>query len=94
MPGVEDPYPYEAYSAGTRYRATRKWELEFSETVSTSSNQDLNSTFTLRRLGHDFVTEIEFGYVAGEGSRFGISLVPLLTWKAGSLGLMDRWIGP
>jgi len=84
---------YEAISAATRYRATKKWELELSETISTSSDEDLASNFLLRRLGHDFVTEIEFGYTAGEGSRFSINLTPLLTSREGTLGLMDRWLG-
>ena len=96
-PDINDPpvpVPYEAISAGTRYRATKKWEIELSETISTSSNEDLSSTFTLRRIGHDFVTEFEYGFVAGEGSRFSINLTPLLTWKPGTLGLLDRWLGP
>lgn len=84
---------YEAISAATRYRATKKWELELAETISTSSNEDLASSFLLRRLGHDFVTEIEFGYTAGEGSRFSINLSPLVTSKESALGLMDRWLG-
>ncbi|MFN0006795.1 MAG: hypothetical protein ACKVXR_02715 [Planctomycetota bacterium] len=88
-----DALLYEAISAATRYRATRKWEIELAETISTSSNEDLASSFLLRRLGHDFVTEIELGYTAGEGSRFSINLSPLLTSKPSSLGLMDRWLG-
>ena len=93
-PGVTVLEPYEAFSFGTRYRATKKWEIELSETISTTSHDNLASSFLLRRIGHDFVTEFELGNVAGEGSRFSINLTPLLTWKQGSLGLLDRWLGP
>lgn len=84
---------YEAISAGTRYRATKKWEIELSETISASSDKALASSFILRRLGHDFVMEIGLGYVAEAGSQFSINLTPLLTWKSGALGLLDRWLG-
>ena len=84
---------YEAASAGTRYRATDKWELELAETTSLFDNRNLASTFTLRRLGHDFVTEIQTSYTAGEGSSFSINLLPLVQWKPSTIGLLDRWLG-
>ena len=84
---------FDAASAGTRYRVSDKWEFEVSETLSAFTDHALESNATLRRIGHDFVTEIEFGYRAGEGSRFGISLTPLITWRSSSLGILDRWLG-
>ena len=47
----------------------------------------------MRRIGHDFVTEIEIGYTAGEGTRFSINLTPLITYKPSGIGLLDRWLG-
>ncbi len=93
--GVDAPSEtllYEAASAGARLRATAKWELELSETISMVNDDRLGSSFLLRRLGHDFVTEIEVGQTVGEGARFSINLTPLLTYKPGGLGLLDRWI--
>jgi hypothetical protein len=84
---------YEAASAATRYRATDKWELELAETTSLFDDRNLASTFTLRRLGHDFVTEIQTSYTAGEGSSFSINLLPLVQWKPTTIGLLDRWLG-
>ena len=84
---------YEAATVGTRYRISHKWEVEAAETVSTLNSQRLDSVVTLRRLGHDFVTEIQVGYVAGEGSRFSINLTPLITYKPSGIGLLDRWLG-
>jgi hypothetical protein len=90
---ASDVLLYEAASAATRYRATKKWEIEVSETISVTDDRGLGSSFILRRIGNDFVTETEIGFVAGEGSRFSINLTPLLTWKPGGLGLLDRLLG-
>jgi hypothetical protein len=84
---------YEAASAATRYRAGEKWELEVGETISVHDDRGLASNLTLRRLGHDFVTETEIGYTAGEGARFSVNLTPLLTWRPSGIGLLDRWLG-
>jgi hypothetical protein len=92
-PGTIPPIDYEAVSAGTRYRATDKWEVELAETISLHDDRGLDNVFLLRRIGHDFVTQVEVGYIAGEGSRFSINLTPILTWKPGGIGLLDRWLG-
>jgi len=84
---------YEAASAALRFKATRKWELEASQTLSLSDDRGLDNKFTVRRLGHDFVVEIDFGFQAGEGSSFGVSFLPNLAYRASSLGLIDRWLG-
>jgi hypothetical protein len=93
VPGTIPPIDYEAVSAGTRYRATDKWEVELAETISLHDDRGLDNVFLLRRIGHDFVTQVEVGYIAGEGSRFSINLTPILTWKPGGIGLLDRWLG-
>jgi hypothetical protein len=84
---------FEAISGGMRYRATEKWELQLGETISQLDNKALATNFVLRRLGHDFVTEVQFGFTAGEGSSIGINLTPLITWKPSNLGLLDHWLG-
>lgn len=84
---------YEAASAGARYRWTSKWEIEFDQTYSLSSGRGLGNEVVVRRLGHDFVLEIEVGYRAGEGTSFGLSVLPQLSYKRSSLGLIDRWLG-
>jgi hypothetical protein len=84
---------YEAASVGARYRATPKWEFEATETVSIADNEGLHHGFLVRRLGHDFILEIESGYRAGEGASFGISVTPDLSYRRSSLGLIDRWLG-
>lgn len=84
---------YEAATAAMRYRATQKWELELEQSYSLADSRGLGNTFTLRRIGHDFVMETEIGYRAGEGASFNISLKPLFAWKRSGLGLIDRWLG-
>lgn len=84
---------YEAASIATRFRATSKWELELEQSYSVVDNRGLDNNFTLRRLGHDFIMEIEAGYRAGEGSSFGIRFTPRLSWKRSSLGLIDQYLG-
>jgi hypothetical protein len=84
---------FEATSAGMRYRATEKWELQLGETISQLDDKALATNLVLRRIGHDFVTEIQFGFTAGEGESFGINLTPLITWKPSNLGLLDHWLG-
>ncbi len=90
---VNDDPLYEAASIRGRWRWTTKWEIEAQQTQSLLENRSLGSDLTLRRLGHDFVLEIELGYRAGEGTRFGVGIEPRLTWKRDSLGLIDRWLG-
>jgi len=89
--GLSTP-EYEAFSAATRYRASDKWEVELGETISVLDDDRLGTTLVLRRIGHDFVTEIEAGYTAGEGTSFSINLTPFITWRPGGIGLLDRWL--
>ncbi len=84
---------YEAATAAMRYRATQKWELELEQSYSLIDSRGLGNTFTLRRIGHDFVMETEVSYRAGEGASFNINLKPLFAWKRSGLGLIDRWLG-
>jgi len=88
-----DEVLYEAATLAARYRATHKWELEFDQSYSLADSSALGNSFTLRRLGHDFVMEVEVGYRAGEGASFNMSFKPLFAWKRSSLGLIDRWLG-
>ena len=84
---------YEAATINTRYHATKKWELELSETLDLDQGRGLDHEFTLRRLGHDFVMELGVTFRAGEGTGFGIKLVPNLAYRRSGLGLIDRWLG-
>ncbi|MCY2959794.1 MAG: hypothetical protein NTY35_06475 [Planctomycetota bacterium] len=84
---------YEAASIRARWRWTTKWEMEATQTQSLLERRSLGSEFVLRRLGHDFVVEIELGYRAGEGTRFGFGFEPRLSWSRSSLGLIDQWLG-
>lgn len=90
---VSDETLYEAASARARWRWSTKWEIEGRQTMSLNENRSLGSEFMLRRLGHDFVLEIELGYRAGEGTSFGIGFEPRLSWKRSSLGVIDEWLG-
>jgi hypothetical protein len=84
---------YDAASFNTRYRATRKWELELAGTLDLDRGDRLDREFTLRRLGHDFVMEIGVSFRAGEGTTFGIRLTPNIAYRRSGLGLIDRWLG-
>jgi hypothetical protein len=76
-----------------RYRATTMWEFEADYTLSLLEDQELDSQFLVRRLGHDFVTELEIADRAGEGVSFGIGVQPLVAWRRARLGLLDNWLG-
>ncbi len=90
---ASDDTLYEAASARARWRWTTKWEMEATQTQSLLESKALGTEFVLRRLGHDFVFEIELGYRAGEGTRFGFGFQPRLSWRRKSLGLIDQWLG-
>jgi hypothetical protein len=50
----------------------------------------LDSSLLVRRMGHDFIFEIEYGYRAGEGSSsIGFSLRPELGWRRPGFGLIN-----
>jgi hypothetical protein len=83
---------YEAATAAARYRATPLWEVEIRETYSLQDELALHEKLTLRRLGHDFLFEIGIGNRRGEGgTTLSFTVEPLLGWRRGSLGLLDRW---
>jgi hypothetical protein len=84
---------FRAASVGTRYRASSKWEFGVEHAISLLDEDALNTTVLVRRLGHDFVTELEYQDRAGEGNSIGISIQPQLSWRRTSLGLLDKWLG-
>ncbi|HUR28058.1 MAG TPA: hypothetical protein VM509_07720, partial [Planctomycetota bacterium] len=80
---------YSAWRVSARYNYSDKWQFEGSETISTLSGNELGSSFTLRRIGHDFIVEIEYSFTAGEGgSSISFNLLPLLLYREHSLGLL------
>jgi hypothetical protein len=86
---------FDAASVGARYQFTRKWEVEGRQTFSARDSGDrLAYALTLRRIGHDFVFEIENSVVAGEGrSSLRFKFTPLFAWRSASPSLLDRWRG-
>lgn len=84
---------FEAVGAGMRWRWTTKWEVQLQQSISLLDDAGLGNEFVLRRMGHDFVAEFEFAYRAGEGSSFGINILPSLSWRRSRLGLLDQWLG-
>ncbi len=84
---------YSAATVGARYRFTRKWELEGRQTFSARDSGDsLAYSMTLRRMGHDFVFELENSVVAGEGrSSLRFKFTPLFAWRNASPSMLDRW---
>ncbi len=83
---------YSAWSLAARYRYSDKWVFEGGQTFSSLSNSRLNSDFTLRRMGHDFIFELSYSFVAGEGGgSVGFSLKPLLAYREHGFGQLSRW---
>lgn len=83
---------YSAWSVGARYDFSSKWQFEGRETVSTRSGNQLSSGVLLRRLGHDFIFEIQYSYTAGEGgSSVSFGLIPLLAYRERRFGYLSRW---
>jgi len=84
---------YDAATVGARYQFSTKWEIEGNQTFSNrDSGQRLASSLTLRRIGHDFVFEIENAFVAGEGrSSLRFKFTPLFAWRDSSPSRLDRW---
>jgi hypothetical protein len=82
---------YNAISLGGRYTMSDKWQIEGEQTVSTTRDR-LSSSLALRRIGHDYVFEVELSFQAGEGgSSLHFSLDPLFLYDPPGLGLLDRW---
>lgn len=86
---INDVKLFDATGVGARYRFTSKWELEGRQTFSNIGEGRLASDFLVRRLGHDFVFEIDFRFVAGEGESFSFNLTPLLLFNSRGFGLLD-----
>ncbi|MEY2745675.1 MAG: hypothetical protein RL112_717, partial [Planctomycetota bacterium] len=84
---------FEAVSAAMRWRWTTKWEVQLQQSLSLLDDASLGNQMLLRRLDHDFVTEIEVSYRAGEGASFSLNLLPRLSWRRQGLGLLDSWLG-
>jgi hypothetical protein len=86
---VLDPR-YEAVSGKMRYRMTPKWEIEVTQTFSLKGNDRLDSDYTLRRFGHDFIVEFGVSTRSGEGGTgFTVSFQPLVGWRPKRLGLLE-----
>ncbi len=83
---------YSAWSLAARYRYSDKWTFEGGETISSLSGSQLSSDFTLRRVGHDFIFELSYSFVAGEGGgSIGFSLIPMLAYRERGFGQLSRW---
>jgi hypothetical protein len=84
---------YNAASVGARYAFTRKWELEGRQTFSArDSGDNLAYSFIVRRIGHDFVFELENSVVAGEGrSSLRFKFTPLFAWRNANPSILDNW---
>jgi hypothetical protein len=84
---------YNALSLGARYDLSPKWQAEGRYTFSTQGDGRLASHFLLRRMGHDFVIEMDTGFTAGEGtSAFGVNVIPRTLWRRGDTTLLERWL--
>mgnify|MGYP001202159996 CR=1 FL=1 len=84
---------YNAASVGARYAFTRKWEIEGRQTFSArDSGDNLAYAFIVRRIGHDFVFELENSVVAGEGrSSLRFKFTPLFAWRNANPSMLDNW---
>jgi len=81
---------YEAVSAAAIWRFSHKWEVEGRQTVTTRENQRLSSGLLLRRIGHDWVFEVETRFVAGEGESLNFRFTPIILWDASGFSQLDR----
>jgi hypothetical protein len=60
--------------------------------VSSSSGSQLNSGVLLRRLGHDFLFELEYSFTAGEGGgSVSFTVTPLVAYRERRFGWLSRW---
>jgi hypothetical protein len=91
--GLNGDRIYDAMTVGARYALSKKWEIDGDYTFSISDDGDrLGSSMTLRRIGHDFVFEIESSFVAGEGAgSLHFKITPLITWHPDDDRLIDQW---
>ena len=84
---VLDERLYETASISARFQATPKWDLEFRQVFNLRGVEDLETSFLIRRFGHDALFELEIRQRAGEGTGFSIGVRPRIGWKRSSLGL-------
>jgi len=81
---------YEAVNLGARWDATSKWQVEARQSFSRIDNSALSNDFLLRRLGHDFVFELAYGFRSGEGgSSLTFKVRPLIGWRPPTFGSMQ-----
>jgi hypothetical protein len=81
---------FDAVGFGARWDATRKWQLEGRQSISLLDSQALSSNLVVRRLGHDFVFELVYGFRSGEGGNsIAFRYRPLLGWRAPGFGNMQ-----
>ena len=87
---LTDERLYETASISTRFQATPKWDLEFFQTFNLNGTEDLETSFLIRRFGHDLLFELEIRDRAGEGTGFSIGMRPRIGWRRSRLGLFDN----
>lgn len=82
---------FESASIGSRYRWTPKWEFDAKVSFSILDDGEDRTEFVIRRIGHDFVFELEFEDRTGEGgSSIGIGFRPLFNWRPSYIGALRR----
>ena len=81
---------YDAMTVGARWDASPKWQIEGRQTLSSSVNSDEASALLFRRIGHDFIFEIEYSFRASEGGgSVSFHIRPELGWRQPGFGLID-----
>jgi hypothetical protein len=82
---------FESAGIGTRFKWTPKWEFDGRVSFSILDDGEDFTQFIVRRVGHDFVFELEFEDRTGEGgSSIGFSFRPIFNWRPGHLGALRR----
>ncbi len=81
---------YDAMTVGAQWMASPKWQIEGRQTISRIDQANLDSTLLVRRIGHDFIFEVVYGFRAGEGrSSLTFNFRPELGWRQPGFGLID-----
>jgi len=88
-PDSERPL-YEAVSGAAIWRFSQKWEVEGRQTITTRDDSRLASGLLLRRMGHDWVFEVETRFVAGEGESLSFQFTPVVLWDPSGFSQLDR----
>jgi hypothetical protein len=85
---------YDAVSVGARWDATPKWQFEARHSLSRLESQALSSNLAFRRIGHDFMFELNYDYRSGEGgSSLSFKYRPLVGWRPPTFGRMQALQG-